>query len=85
MMVLHTGDVSDLEWKVVELLRQLLELPQGEKSEDTLRSMIPAVLREWSQLLDTKEVTVWNIIPRLSDVLSRHSESIGHNWDNVDI
>lgn len=84
MMALHTEDLSDLEWKVVELLRQLLELPQGDKSEDTLRSIIPVVLREWSQLLDTKEVTVWNIIPRLSDVLSRHSESTVHNWANVE-
>jgi len=76
MMVLCSDDLSDLEWKVVELLQRLLEFPQCERSGETLRSMAPAVLRKWSQLLDTKETTVWNIIPRLSSVLALRAESI---------
>lgn len=76
MMVLYCGDLSDLEWKVVELLQRLLGFPRCERSGETLRAMAPAILRKWSQLLDTKETTVWHIIPRLSNVLAKHADSI---------
>lgn len=70
MIALCSDSLSDLEWRVVELLQRLLGYPQCERSGEILRSMAPTILRKWSQLLDTKETTVWNIIPRLSDVLA---------------
>ncbi|KAL2784946.1 hypothetical protein BJX66DRAFT_73829 [Aspergillus keveii] len=71
--------ISPEEWKVIGLVQQVLSSPVSHSSgptADTFREMSSAVVQRWSQLLDTKETTVWGLIPRLSHVLRLHAEHI---------
>ncbi|KAL3461030.1 hypothetical protein BJX64DRAFT_261938 [Aspergillus heterothallicus] len=67
------------EWKVIDLVQQVLNIPSATRdipSEAALKEMSSAVLHRWSQLLDTRETTVWGLIPKLSHVLRLHAEHI---------
>lgn len=77
--------VSDEEWKVLELVSQMLSISVYDGSTPAappaivLTQMASTVLQRWAQLLDTKATTVWGLIPKLSHVLLLHAEHITAN------
>ncbi|KAL3488064.1 hypothetical protein BJX62DRAFT_240429 [Aspergillus germanicus] len=73
------ASISPEEWKVIDLVQQVLNNSISHSSgptADAFRKMSSAVVQRWSQLLDTKDTTVWGLIPKLSHVLRLHADHI---------
>ncbi|CRG84136.1 hypothetical protein PISL3812_01463 [Talaromyces islandicus] len=78
-MMQHTQDISQEEQNVLDLAHQIVDVSVTGSSRATrsTRSIDPAHLLDlWAQLLDTKETTVWHIMPSMAKVLRLHAQRL---------
>ncbi|THC88220.1 hypothetical protein EYZ11_012335 [Aspergillus tanneri] len=75
-MALEPTGLSDEELGVIDLVQQVTSWPHSGRSAENLRAMAVAVLRTWGQLLDTKNTTVWGLIPKLAHLLNLHADNL---------
>ncbi|KAH8692214.1 hypothetical protein BGW36DRAFT_464752 [Talaromyces proteolyticus] len=74
-MMQHTQDLSQEEETVLDLVHQIVggSVTCSTRSIDSVH-----LLGLWAQLLDTKETTVWHIMPNMAKVLRLHAERLAN-------
>lgn len=69
-------ELSEDERAVLNLSREVLQASRNSNGEVAPHGLPAEVLRSWAHLLDTADVTVWSIIPKMARVLSLHADRL---------
>lgn len=71
-------DLLPEETRIKRMVEDILQYSKPRRSGDKSLSqpLSVAVLLLWAELLDTRDTTVWKIMPKMSRILKRYSEAI---------
>lgn len=69
----NSSDLSEEEQNVLALVSRVLNASGSEDPHAMSQNLPAAILRSWARLLDTGDMTVWQIQPKMAQVLRLHA------------
>jgi hypothetical protein len=78
-LIEESSNLSEDEQGVLKLVPEVLHASEGDVSSssyNTPKGLPAAVLRSWARLIDTADTTVWQIMPKMAEVLRLHASRL---------